>query len=92
MAHYEITVTNPRYTNYDAEKRYGIQFNNGVAYVADDKMWVTTGPNGPMSTVSTPVWKVFEQDHGYTVRLMEPEETPMRDTGPKATDPRRARD
>lgn len=93
MAYYEIRVNNPGYTNYDAEKRYGcVQFNNGKAYVTDDQMWITTGPDGPTSTVSTPVWKVFQDEDGYDVRLCEPGEAPIREPETKVTSPHKARD
>lgn len=92
MAYYEITVNNPHYTNYGAERRYGIQFNDGVAHVTEDQMWVTAGGSGPTSTVSTPVWKVFQDDHGYTVRRLEPDEAPIREPEVKVTSPHKARD
>jgi hypothetical protein len=92
MAYYEITVPNPHYTNYDAEKRYGIQFNNGVAHVPEDQLWVTTGANGPTSTVSTPVWQLFEAEYGYTVRRLEPGEAPIVEPEVKVTSPHKARD
>jgi len=92
MAYYEITVANPKYTNYDAERRYGIQFNNGVARVAEDKLWVTTGRDGPTSTVSTPVYQLFADEFGYTVRRLEPDEAPIRETETKVTSPHKSRD
>lgn len=92
MAYYEITVPVKTFTTYDAERRYGVQFNGGVAHVAEDQMWVTTGGEGPTSTVSTPVWKVFQDEHGYTVRRLEPDEAPIREPATKATRPDRAHD
>lgn len=93
MAYYEIRTKNPHYTNYDAEKRYGsVQFNNGVAHVAEDQMWVTTGPGGPLSTVSTPVWELFRDECGYEVRKLEPTEAPIQEPVTKVTRPDRAHD
>lgn len=70
---YEVTTPNKKFSG----ERYGVQFFNGLAHVADDWMITRASREQPVAGAPLRVIDLLREDLGYTVTELPAGATPL---------------